>query len=281
MIREVGMPEQRQAFLGPVAAGAITGTVAVADHPRLWGLGEVTMTAEPTDGGWKLQGTKHGVLAAPDTDEVAVVARVGSGLGVFVVPGAQAGLTPVHSLDASRPLYKANLAGVVIGADRALGEPGSESSTAAAIGALQEATVAMALETIGTADALFHLVLAYVKDRQQFGVPIGSFQAVKHKMANMFVALERARALCYFAVAAIEENAQSRPTAVAMAKAASDDAQRLVCADSFQSFGGIGFTWEHDNHLYIKRAQTTGMLFGGTTTHTASLAEGLGVAHSA
>ena len=117
----------------------------------------------------------------------------------------------------------------MVGADRALGEPGSEASTASAIRALQEATVAMALETIGTADALFALVLAYVKDRQQFGVPIGSFQAVKHKMANMFVALERARALCYFAVAAIEENAEDRPTAVAMAKAASDDAQQLVC----------------------------------------------------
>ena len=86
MVREVGTSEQRQTFLGPVAAGEITGTVAVADHPRRWGLGEVTMIAEPTDGGWTLTGTKHGVLASPDTDEVAVVTRVGSGLGVFVVP---------------------------------------------------------------------------------------------------------------------------------------------------------------------------------------------------
>jgi alkylation response protein AidB-like acyl-CoA dehydrogenase len=96
-------------------------------------------------------------------------------------------------------------------------------------------------------------------------------------MADMYMALERARALSYFAVAAIEEDADERSTAVAMAKAATDDAQKLVCRDAFQSFGGIGFTWEHDNHLLIKRAQTTALLFGGSTTHTATLAEGLGV----
>ena len=107
------------------------------------------------------------------------------------------------------------------------------------------------------------MVLAYVKDRKQFGVPIGSFQAMKHKMSNMFLALERARALCYFAVAAINEDTPTRATAVAMAKAASDDCQRLVCRESFQSFGGIGFTWEHDGHLFMKRATSDGALFGG------------------
>ena len=103
-------------------------------------------------------------------------------------------------------------------------------------------------------------MLAYVKDRKQFGVPIGSFQAIKHKMADMFLAVERARSLCYYAVAAIDEDTPDRATAVAMAKAASDDCQRLVCRESFQSFGGIGFTWEHDSHLYIKRAKTIGAL---------------------
>jgi alkylation response protein AidB-like acyl-CoA dehydrogenase len=93
----------------------------------------------------------------------------------------------------------------------------------------------------------------------------------------MFVALERARALCYYAVAAIEEDAESRATAVAMAKSASDDCQRLVCQESFQSFGGIGFTWEHDSHILIKRAKTTGALFGGSSTQLLRLADTLGV----
>jgi alkylation response protein AidB-like acyl-CoA dehydrogenase len=120
------------------------------------------------------------------------------------------------------------------------------------------------------------MALAYVKDRQQFGVPIGSFQAVKHKMADMFVAIERARALCYYAVAAIEEDDDGRATAVAMAKSASDDCQRLVCQESFQSFGGIGFTWEHDSHMFIRRAKTAGGLFGGSSTQLLQVAEALG-----
>ncbi len=99
----------------------------------------------------------------------------------------------------------------------------------------------LAPRTVGTCDALFQIVLAYVKDRKQFGVPIGSFQAVKHKMSNMFLSIERARGLSYFAVASINEDTPIRATAVSMAKAASDDCQRLVGRESIQILGGIGF----------------------------------------
>jgi alkylation response protein AidB-like acyl-CoA dehydrogenase len=277
VVREVGTTEQRQRFLSQVATGAITGTLALADHPRRWAIEDVTARAERVDAGWDLHGTKYGVLAAPDTDEIAVVARVGEGIGVFVVPGSAVVLSPIRSLDASRPLFTATLNGVHVQEDRALGEPGGADSARGLARAIEEATVAMALETVGTSEALFQMVLAYVKDRQQFSVPIGSFQAVKHKMADMFVVIERARALSYYAVAAIEEDAPTRAVAVAMAKSASDDCQRLVCQESFQSFGGIGFTWEHDAHLFIKRAKTTGVLFGGSSTHALSLAQDLGV----
>jgi alkylation response protein AidB-like acyl-CoA dehydrogenase len=117
------------------------------------------------------------------------------------------------------------------------------------------------------------MVLAYVKDRQQFGVPIGSFQAVKHKMTDMYVYVERARSLCYYAAGAIETDDPSRPIAVAMAKSASDDCQRRVVQDSFQSFGGIGYTWEHDAHMFIKRAKTGGAMFGGSATHAVETAK--------
>jgi alkylation response protein AidB-like acyl-CoA dehydrogenase len=277
VVRELGSDAQRQRFLGAVASGAITGALALADHPRRWGLDDVTTRAERSAGGWRLSGTKLGVLADPTTDEVVVVARSDDGVGAFVVPGAECGLTPVHSLDMSRPLFTAELDGVEIAEDRALGEPGSPASWSGLTRALEEAILATALETLGTSDALFQMALAYVKDRRQFSVPIGSFQAIKHKMTDMFVAIERARALCYFAVAAIEEDAGSRAMAVAMAKSASDDCQRLVCQDSFQSFGGIGYTWEHDSHLFIKRAETTGALFGGMTTQVLQIAAGLGV----
>jgi alkylation response protein AidB-like acyl-CoA dehydrogenase len=281
VIRHVGSPGQQQRFLSQVAAGEITGALALADHPRQWGIDEVTARAEPAEGGWLLHGTKHGVLAWPTVSELAVVARVGSGLGVFVVPGSDVEFRVVQSLDASRPICSVTLDGIHVAADRALGDPGSEATAQGLARAVEEATVAMALETVGTSEALFGLVLAYVKDRQQFSVPIGSFQAIKHKMADMFVAIERARALCYYAVAAIEEDAATRSTAAAMAKAASDDCQRLVCQESFQSFGGIGYTWEHDAHLFIKRAKTDGVLFGGASTHTLVLARDLGVTSSA
>jgi alkylation response protein AidB-like acyl-CoA dehydrogenase len=280
MVREVGTPEQQQHFLSRVASGATTGAVALADHLRGWSLDDVTMTAERAEGGWVLDGTKLGVLAGEGTTEIAVVARAGDGLGAFVVPASEAGLVPVHSLDASRPLANAVLDRVLVPDERALGEPGSADSTEGISRALQEATVALALETVGTCDALFHMVLAYVKDRKQFAVPIGSFQAVKHKMSNMFLSLERARALCYFAVASINEDTATRATAVSMAKAASDDCQRLVGRESIQSFGGIGFTWEHDGHLFLKRAETSGALFGGSAAHSLAVAGSLGLGSS-
>jgi alkylation response protein AidB-like acyl-CoA dehydrogenase len=235
------------------------------------------MVAERAEGGWVLNGSKLGLLADAGTSEIAVIARVGEGVGVFVVPGVEARLAAVHSLDASRPLHTATLDRVLVPDDRALGEPGSAACTLSVNRALHEATVGLALETVGASDALFRMVLEYVKDRKQFGVPVGSFQAVKHKMSNMFLALERARSLCYFAVAAIDEDTPARATAVSMAKAASDDCQRLVCRDSFQSFGGIGFTWEHDGHLFIKRAETTGSLLGGSAQHSVAIAASLGV----
>jgi len=281
MVREVGSPEQRRRFLPEVAAGRMTGALALADHPRGGTLDDVTMTAEPGADGWVLDGVKHAVLADPSVDELAVVARVGEGFGAFVVPAAEAGLRPVHPLDASRPLGAATLRRVVVPGDRALGEPGSPTSTGGVVRAVQEATVALALETVGACDALFGLVLAYVKERQQFGVPVGSFQAVKHKMSDMFLAVERARALCYYAVAAIDEDAPERATAVAMAKAASDDCRRLVCQDSIQSLGGIGFTWEHDAHLFVKRAGTSGALLGGAARHSLAVAAAMGVGQAA
>jgi alkylation response protein AidB-like acyl-CoA dehydrogenase len=278
IIREVGDAAQQERFLSPVASGATTGTLALSDHPKGWSLDDVTMVAERVEGGWILDGTKLGLLWIPEEHgEVAVLARAGEGFGAFVVPAAEAGVARMRSLDASRPLATATLRRVVVGDDRALGVPGSAASSRGIRRAVEEATVALALETVGTCDALFNLVLAYVKERKQFGVAVGSFQAIKHKMADMFLAVERARALCYYAVAAIHEDTEDRSVAASMAKAASDDCQRLVCGEAFQSFGGIGFTWEHDSHLFIKRAETTAALLGGAAEHSVAVAASLGI----
>ena len=120
MVREAGTPKQRARFLSDVASGAGTGAVALADHPRRWLLDDVSMRAERAEGGWVLEGTKHGVMTGQGVDEIAVVARAGEGIGAFVVPSADAGLHVVHSLDASRPTSTVTLEHVVVSDDRAL-----------------------------------------------------------------------------------------------------------------------------------------------------------------
>ena len=122
--------------------------------------------------------------------------------------------------------------------------------------ALEEATTAMALSTAATCRAIFETTLQYAKDREQFGRPIGSFQAIKHRLADMYLAVERASALAYYAALTIAEDDDRRSVAASMAKAAAGDCQRLLVGDGLQLHGGIGFTWEHDLHFLLKRAKS-------------------------
>ena len=270
-VHECGTSEQRAALLGPVAAGQSTGTVAVAERPTGWSLDGVQATLTLAGDDWALDGTKHHVLS-PDADQVAVVARLASDeLALAVVPAADVTLHEIPPLDKTRPVGHLAFAGVSVPADRVL-----LGGTAAVTRALEEATVAMAIETLGTCQAIFEVTVQYAKDRQQFGVPIGSFQAVKHRLADCYIALERARALCYFAAACLAEDDPRRAEATAMAKAASGDCQRFVAAEGIQLLGGIAYTWEHDQHLWVKRAMTGDLLFGTSREHREPLASLIG-----
>ena len=128
---------------------------------------------------------------------------------------------------------------------------------------MQEATVALALECVGTAQQAFDISVEYAKQREQFGVPIGSFQATKHKLADLLVLLERARALGYFAALTIAEADERAAISTSMAKAAAGDAAQRIAKEGIQIHGGIGYTWEHDMHLYVRRLQSSTALFGG------------------
>jgi len=130
---------------------------------------------------------------------------------------------------------------------------------------------------VGIAARALEVARGYALERHQFGVPIGSFQAVKHKLANMFVVIERARGVCVFAAATVAEDDDRRSTAVAAAKAAAGDCERLVAADGIQLLGGIGYTWEHDQHLFVKRAKTSGALFGTAAWHRQRIADALDI----
>ena len=275
VVRELGTPAQRSRFLGAVATGALRGTLALAEHS--WALDEISLEARSTGEGWLLTGQKSAVIEGTRVEEVAVVGRDSDGrLGVWIVPGHSAVAKPTNALDGSRQLATLCFDAVPVGPDRHLGSPGVDATTGVRR-AVEEATTALALETLGTCQMIFDIALQYAKDRVQFGVPIGSFQAVKHKFANLLIALERARACCYFAAATIAGDDDRRPLAVAMAKSAVGDCQRVVAQEGIQSLGGIGYTWEHDMHLYVKRAKTSEELFGSARKQRAIVAELLGL----
>ena len=280
VVAEAGSAEQQARFLGGVAAGEITGALAFVEDDGSIDAGRLSSTAAPDGDGFVLEGAKAMVLEAATADEVAVVTRVrgtdGDDVGAFVVPRGDVRVDPIDAFDASRPLARVTLDGVRVGADRVLGDPGPD--TAAAVRrAVEVATTALAVETVGAAQSIFDITLAYAKQREQFGVPIGSFQAIKHKFADMLVALERARATSYFAALTIAEDNERRSLAASIAKAAAGDCAALLAKEGIQIHGGIGYTWEHDMHLYVRRVKTNSILFGNAGQHRARVADLIGL----
>ncbi|MSO79647.1 MAG: acyl-CoA dehydrogenase [Acidimicrobiia bacterium] len=281
IITEAGSVEQQARFLGGVAEGTLTGALALAESGVAYDPARVTASATRKGDDWQLQGVKNSVLGGGDSDEIAVVARVDGttgddGIGVFVVSRDALAITPITALDMSRSLATITLDGVVVPSDRVLGEPGPETAKAVRR-AVEEAVVALALETVGVCQTILDVTLEYAKQREQFGVPIGSFQAIKHKFADMLVALERARATAYYAALTIAEDDDRRSLAASTAKVAAGDCERLLSKEGIQIHGGIGYTWEHDMHLFVRRAKTNSLLLGTGADHRARIADLLGV----
>jgi alkylation response protein AidB-like acyl-CoA dehydrogenase len=279
-VLRAGSSEQRHRFLGAVAGDGIVGTLAVAEAPGRFDAGGISAVATPDGDGFVLDGEKAYVFDAEVADEIVVGARLprsegDEGIGLFVVPRGSFDAEPMEGFDASRSYATVVVDGARVGPDRVLGEPGAAGSVLAGI--VGDATVALAAEMVGTCQAIFDIVHAYVQEREQFGVKVGSFQAIKHKLANMFVALESARATAYFAAAAIAESDERRDMAIAMAKASVGDCQKLIAQEGIQCLGGIGYTWEHDMHLFVKRAKAGAALFGTGAEHLEHLSHLLGL----
>jgi alkylation response protein AidB-like acyl-CoA dehydrogenase len=271
MIAEAGSPEQQAQFLGPVASGDLTGTLA---------LGREDVTAAPDGGAYRLHGVAPAVVDATAA-EIVVVARIAGGagddaVGAFVVPSSVVSVTTIASFDPSRPVARVSFENVSIAPDRVLGDPGPEAA-AAIRRAIEVATAGLAVDIVGTCQTIFDVTLDYAKEREQFGVPIGSFQAIKHKFADMYIALERARATAYFAALTIAEDDERRSVAVSTAKAAAGDCAALLAKEGIQIHGGIGFTWEHDMHLWVRRVKSGSLLLGTATEHRARIADLIGL----
>jgi alkylation response protein AidB-like acyl-CoA dehydrogenase len=280
-VREAGDAEQQARFLGAVATDGSTGTLAIAEASGSFEPASVEAVAEASGDGFTLRGTKQFVFEPLVADEIVVVARLpgtsgDDGVGAFVVPRESVTVATLPSVDVSRVVGTVELREVHVGADRVLGDPGP-AVAAALRRASDEAVTALAVESVGTCQSIFDITLEYAKQREQFGVPIGSFQATKHKFADMLLLLERARATGYFAALTIAEDDDRRSLATSMAKAAAADAAEKIAKEGIQVLGGIGYTWEHDMHLYVRRAKASSLLFGTAATHRARVADLIGI----
>jgi alkylation response protein AidB-like acyl-CoA dehydrogenase len=273
IVRELGNDAQQARFLSAVANGDVRGTLAIAEDAGGFDASAVQATATQAGDGVACSGRKRFVMSGDLVDEIACVVRVDDAVGVVVIPADAVSPHVIPTLDVSRHLVEIDLDGVTVASDRLL----AGRDLGALNRAIDEATVALSLEMVGTAQSIFDVTLEYAKEREQFGVPIGSFQALKHKFADMAVVLERARATGYFAALTLAEGDDRSASATSVAKVAAGDCQRMLAQEGIQLHGGIGYTWEHDMHLYVKRVKSSEPLFGTSTAHRARLATLLGV----
>jgi len=261
-------------LLTGLAAGTVTAalTVPFASKPSGGGLPATVRVAAPRPGDpagqARLTGTVTGVADALPAS-VLLVPADGVPAGLYAVDASESGVTrtPVVSLDATRQLCDLALDGVP--ARPVVSGPDAERATAAALTA---GAAMLAAEQLGLADRCLEMTVSYLKERYQFARPVGSFQALKHRLADLWVAISQARAAARYAAACLATDDADAPVAVALAKAACGDAAALAAQECVQLHGGIGFTWEHPAHLYLKRAKSTSIAFGTPDWHRASLA---------
>jgi alkylation response protein AidB-like acyl-CoA dehydrogenase len=281
-IAAVGSPEQRREWLPRIAGGEVKATLALTEPNARWDAAGITATAREARGGFTLTGAK---MFVPDAHlaEVLVVAarsRDGStmedGVSLFLVPKDAAGLTirRLPSVDETRKLCEVTLENVAVPGSALLGE--LHQGWAPLQQVIDRAAVALSAEMCGAAQRVLDMTVDYAKLRVAFGKPIGTYQGVKHKCADMLVEIENAKSLTYYAAWAVDEGEADAPLAVSMAKAAASDAGRKVCAAGIQLHGGIGMTWEHDLQLYLKRAKADEVMFGDATWHRERIARLIG-----
>ena len=267
LIAGCGDEAQRASLLPRIASGeARVGCALIGTDGRPPCDG-VTVLLESRGGGFRLSGVSDFVIHGDSADLLLVVARApGSertdGISVAVIPAATPGVTvhPHVMLDLTRPMSRVEFAGVVIGRDQLLGEPGRAGSAVEA--ALELARIALASEALGGAERVLEMTTAYAKERVQFGRPIGSFQAIKHRLADMMIAVEAAKSAAWYAACVADERREELAEAAAIAKSYCCDAFFDCAANAIQLHGGVGFTWDHDAHLYLKRARAAATLLG-------------------
>ncbi|MEU9324392.1 acyl-CoA dehydrogenase family protein [Streptomyces canus] len=266
--------DARKRLLPGLASGELVGTLALTEDSARWDAAGVRLTARESNGSWLLTGHKMFVLDGATADVVLTVARTADGIGVFCVDGDAAGLTrePLPTMDPTRRQARLDYRGVPATRLRTHGDGWDLVSEV-----LDRAAVALAAEQVGVASRALDMAVEYAKVRHQFGRPIGSFQAVKHLLADVLLEVESARAAAHYALLASENEDPELPAVASLAKAFCSDAGVQATEENIQVHGGIGFTWEHPAHLYLKRAKTSQLLFGDPAYHRELLARRIGM----
>jgi len=269
-----GDRDAQAALLPGIAAGETIATLALAEPGGRWDAGGIEATARKDGAGFRITGTKGYVLDGHTADIVLVAARSDAGVSLYRVAGDAAGLTrtPLSTLDRTRKQARLEFDGVPA---RLIGADGAGWSVLA--GVLDLAAVALAAEQVGGAQACLDMSVAYAKERVQFGRAIGSFQAIKHKCADVLLEVESARSAAGYAAWCAAERPEELPAVAALAKACCSDAYFHAASENIQIHGGIGFTWEHPAHLYFRRAKSSDLLFGDAAHHRELLAQRLGI----
>jgi alkylation response protein AidB-like acyl-CoA dehydrogenase len=278
-IMNAGTKEQQADLLPGIASGDTIATLAFTEPNGKWDASGIEMVATGSGDSYTLNGTKMFVIDGHTANLVVVAARTEGtsgedGISFFAVDGDTGGLTrtALSTMDQTRKQARLDFENV---AARPIGDAGS--AWPALSKTLDQAAVGLANEMVGGAQKVLEMSVEYAKVRVQFGRPIGSFQAIKHKCADMLLEVESGKSAAYYAAWAAAEDNDELPVAASLAKAYCSDAYFHAAAENIQIHGGIGFTWEHDAHLYFKRAKSSEILLGDATYHRELLAQRIGI----
>ncbi len=277
-----GSEEQKKECLPGIAEGQTLATLAFTESGGRWGASGIEATARREGGEYILSGKKSFVLDGHCADLLVVAARSAgttgeAGISLFLVPSSTTGIErrALPSMDQTRRQAEIELRDVRVPASARMGHEGQ--GWGALCKTLDLAAVALAAEQVGGAQKCLDMSVEYAKTRVQFGRPIGSFQAIKHKCADMMVQVESARSASYYAGCVAAEDSDELPVVASLAKAYCSDAYFRCAADTLQIHGGVGFTWEYDVHLYFKRAKSTETCLGDAAYHRELVARRIGL----
>jgi alkylation response protein AidB-like acyl-CoA dehydrogenase len=264
----------KQAHLPGIAAGETIATVAFTEPNGKWDESGITTEATASGDGYTLSGTKSFVIDGHVANLIIVAAKTAAGTSLFAVDGDAAGVTrtALSTMDQTRKQAKVEFSNTPA---TLIGEEGKGWDILSTV--LDLAAVGLAAEQVGGAQKVLEMAVEYAKVRVQFGRPIGSFQAIKHKCADMLLEVESAKSAAYYGMWCASEMNDELPSTASLAKAYCSEAYFHAAAENIQIHGGIGFTWEHPAHLYFKRAKSSELLFGDPTYHREQLAQRIGI----